>query len=138
MTLPFGDPVQGTVLKPEDVHGHLLLVRPIEHVNEVSTSFGVKDGIRCDVADLTSGEVTQGVLWLSGYLVGALKASIGGLVLGHMAKGEAKPGQSPPWVLKGASSDPASATAATNFLATPAGQKFQGISAPTTPASAVV
>ena len=130
----FSDPsAGGDSLKPADVLGHLLIVRPLEHRFGIVTSFGEKDAIRCDVADLTTNEVHKDVLWFPGGLVGSLKGSIGELILARMGQGVAKPGQSAPWTLIGASADPAAVQQASTWLAANPG--FQGIGNPT-PAAA--
>lgn len=103
----------GEVLKPEDLIGHLLIVRPLSHETGIQTTFGEKDGIRVDVAVLTQtnpdgsyGVVAHDVLWLQGKLVGALKRQIGELVLARMGLGTGKPGQKAPYELQDATGDP--------------------------------
>lgn len=132
----FQDPsAGGDSLKPADVLGHLLIVRPLEHVASIPTSFGDKDAIRCDVADLDANEIHRDVLWFPGLLIGGLKNSIGGVVLAVMSQGTAKPGQSAPWMLEGKAGDPASTTRAEQWLATNSAAWF-GLSDPTPAASA--
>jgi hypothetical protein len=82
-----------------DLLGHAAIIRPTSHEPSIPTSFGDKDAIRVDVADLTSGEYHPDALWFSGSVIGALKGRIGQLVLAQVAQGDAKPGQSPPWRL---------------------------------------
>lgn len=113
----FSDPSQGgDSLKPSDVLGHLLIVRPLEHVFGIVTTFGEKDAIRCDVGDVTANEIHKDVLWFPGGLVGSLKNSIGSTILATMTQGTAKPGQSAPWMLAGASADPAAVAKASAWL----------------------
>jgi hypothetical protein len=106
----------GTVLKPADVEGHLLVVEPIEFIENMTTSMGESDAVSVTVHDITAQETFESVLWFSRVLVGSLKGRIGQKVLGVMGKGEAKPGQTAPWVLKDASGEPKAVKAATDYL----------------------
>lgn len=113
----------GDSLKPEDIVGQLLIVRPLVHETGIQTSFGEKDGIRCDVAVLTQqnldgtyGVVSRDVLWFQGKLVGALKRQIGELVLGRMTRGTGKPGQQPPYELQDATGDAQAVTFAEQWM----------------------
>jgi hypothetical protein len=106
----------GTVLKPADVEGHLLVVEPMEFIASMATSMGESDAVSVTVYDITTQETHESVLWFSRVLVGSLKGRIGQKVLGVMGKGEAKPGQTAPWVLKDASGEPKAVKAATDYL----------------------
>jgi len=106
----------GTVLKPADVEGHLLVVEPVEFIASMATSMGESDAVSVTVYDITTQETHESVLWFSRVLVGSLKGRIGQKVLGVMGKGEAKPGQTAPWVLKDASGEPKAVKAATDYL----------------------
>ena len=106
----------GTVLKPADVEGHLLVVEPMEFIASMATSMGESDAVSVTVYDITTQETHESVLWFSRVLVGSLKARICQKVLGVMGKGEAKPGQTAPWVLKDASGEPKAVKAATDYL----------------------
>lgn len=106
----------GNVVKPADIEGHLLVVEPTEFVAEMDTSMGKSDAVRVTVHDITDQTTTDDVLWFSRVLVGSLKGRIGQKVLGVMGKGEAKPGQTAPWVLKDASGEPKAVKAATAYL----------------------
>jgi len=106
----------GETLKPAEVEGHVLVVEPEEYVPSVTTSFGDKDAVRVTVHDITTQTTSESVLWFSGALVGSLKNRIGQKVLAVMGKGTAKPGQSAPWVLVDASSNPQAVQAATAYL----------------------
>jgi hypothetical protein len=106
----------GTVLKPADIEGHLLIVEPAEFIEKMTTSMGESDAISLTVHDITTQETHENVLWFSKVLVGSLKGRIGQKVLGVMGKGDAKPGQTAPWVLKDASGEPKAVEAATAYL----------------------
>jgi hypothetical protein len=106
----------GTVLKPADIEGHLLIVEPNEYIENMSTSMGESDAVSVTVHDINTQETHESVLWFSRVLVGSLKGRIGQKVLGVMGKGEAKPGQTAPWVLKDASGEPKAVEAATKYL----------------------
>ncbi len=114
----------GDILAAKDLVGQLLIVRPTEHAQGIKTSFGEKDGIRCDVAVLTQqnpdgsyGVIYRDILWLQGKLVGALKRQIGDLVLARMGIGTGKPGQQPPFELDDATGDQAAVQFAEQWMA---------------------
>jgi len=117
----------GATLKPADVEGHLLVVEPLEYVPTMVTAFGESDAVRVTVHDINDQSTHESVLWFSSALVGSLKSSIGKRVLAVMGKGQAKPGQSAPWVLVDASGNPQAVTAATAYLT---GQVAQTMAAP--------
>ena len=117
----------GTVLKPSDVEGHLLIVEPTEYIEKMTTSMGESDAVSVTVHDINTQETHEHVLWFSRVLVSSLKARMGHKVLGIMGKGDAKPGQTAPWVLKDASGEPKAVEAATAYLT---GQVAAQITAP--------
>lgn len=97
----------GTMLKIADHLGELVLFTPHEYVdkdNGVDTSFGKKDYVLTDAVILTAeggpAEYDDAMI-LQGSLIGQLKRKIPGgrKLLGRIAKGEAKKGQQPPYVL---------------------------------------
>lgn len=118
--MQFSAPAAGSVLKPAEIEGHLLVVEPTEYIEKMSTQMGESDAVRCTVHDITSKTTHDGVLWFSTVLVGSLRSRIGAKVLGVMAKGVAKPGQTAPWVLQDASGVPEAVKAAQEYLATSA------------------
>lgn len=119
----------GESVTPAEVEGHLLVVEPTEYKTDIATVHGPKDAVVVTVHDIKTQTTTVGALWFSGVLVGSLKGQIGKRVLGIMGKGNAKPGQSAPWVLNDASGDPAAVTAATTYLT---GQTAATLTAPAT------
>ncbi len=117
----------GATLKPADVEGHVLVVEPLEYVAAITTTFGESDAVRVTVHDISDQASYESVLWFSSALVGSLKNQIGKRVLAVMGKGQAKPGQSAPWVLIDASGNADAVAAATAYLT---GQVAATIAAP--------
>jgi hypothetical protein len=136
---PFSAPAGGgDIAKPEDLRGHLLIVRPMDFRPGVSTSFGVTDAIAVDIADLSAADpstgqprVYKGALWFNVMLVNGLKTQIGEPVLGRMVQGLAKAGQSPPWQLESAIKDTQAVAAGQAWMA--AHPEFMGMAAPAAP-----
>jgi hypothetical protein len=112
----FAAPAAGSVLKPAEIEGHLLVVEPVEYIESMATAMGTSDAVRCIVHDLTTKTTYSEVLWFSSVLVGSLRSRIGAKVLGVMARGIAKPGQSAPWLLQDASGEAAAVDAARAYL----------------------
>ena len=68
----------------------------------VPTALGEKDAIRADVAILDgnqAGEAIDDALVFPRVLIGQLRSKTGGMVLGRLGQGTAKPGQNAPWKL---------------------------------------
>lgn len=114
--MQFSAPAAGSVLKPAEIEGHLLVVEPNEYIESMSTQMGTSDAVRCTVHDITTKTTHEEVLWFSTVLVGSLRSRIGAKVLGMMTKGIAKPGQTAPWILQDASSLPEAVKAAQDYL----------------------
>ena len=111
-------------VKPADLEGHLLIVEPQEYCENIVTSLGDKDAVRVTIHDVTDSATYEDVLWFPKVLVGSLKTRIGHKVLAILGKGTAKPGQSAPWVLIDASTEPDAVKAATAYLDSIAGKQF--------------
>jgi hypothetical protein len=103
-------------VRPVDVEGHLLVVEPLEFRQGVQTSMGESDAVVCRVHDITASTTYDDVMWFSRVLVGRLSKRIGQKVIGVMGKGDAKPGQTAPWIIVDASSEPKAVKAATDYL----------------------
>ena len=123
----FATPSTGSdSVKPADLLGHLLLVTPLEFKESITTAFGESSAIAVDLVDLDTNEVYNDVLFFGRGLIANLKSNIGAQVLGRMAQGIARPGQSAPWILESATdADTQKAVAyvtaqATGNIATPA------------------
>lgn len=106
----------GNSVRPADVEGHVIVCQPIEYVGSMSTSFGETDAIRLTVHDISEKESHDDVLWFSAALVGSLKRDIGKMVLGKMGKGDAKAGQSAPWVIIDLTSNEKAVAAASKYM----------------------
>ena len=106
--------------RPADLHGHLLIINPIEYKTGITTSLGEADAIECDLTDLTTGTEHNSVLFFNIALKNSLKPNIGKTVLARMGQGVAKPGKSAPWILE-AVNDAEGIEEATTYLAKKAG-----------------
>ena len=100
---PFDTPAKGGDRLPlDELLGSLLLfeVHSVEH--GIQTAYGESDAVKCDVAALDGDHKAQrwdGTLIFPRVLQGQLSPRVGGMVLGRLAQGTAKPGQSAPWTL---------------------------------------
>lgn len=111
-------------VRPADLEGHLLIVEPLEYCENIVTSLGDKDAVRVTIHDVTDSSTYEDVLWFPKVLVGSLKTRIGQKVLAVLGKGTAKPGQSAPWILVDATTEPDAVKAATAYLDSIAGHAF--------------
>lgn len=107
MTL--NDPgVGGDKLPLADLKGSLLLFTVHEVVTGITTSFGITDAVRCDVAVLDGPQKAAtyaDTLVFPKWLQGQLRGSVGEMVIGRLGQGDAKAGQSPPWTLAAVTDD---------------------------------
>jgi hypothetical protein len=105
--MPFNDPgTGGDRIDWNTVHGALLVFDVKGHEESVTTTFGDKPAIRSDVTVLdgpNKGTVYTDALVFPLVLIGQLRGSIGGMVIGRLGKGTAKVGQAAPWQLEAAS-----------------------------------
>ena len=122
----FASPAAGQTsdVRPADLEGHLLIVEPLEYCENIVTSLGDKDAVRVTIHDVTDSTTHEDVLWFPKVLVGSLKTRIGQKVLAVLGKGTAKPGQSAPWILVDATTEPDAVKAATAYLDSIAGNQF--------------
>lgn len=96
----------GDGIQWKDHRGALLLVEVEEFIPEISTNFGVTSAVRASVVVVDGdgkGESYDDTLIFPKILVNQTKGQIGKRVLGRLGQGEAKPGQSAPWLLNEAS-----------------------------------
>jgi hypothetical protein len=92
----------GDKLPLAELEGALIRVDVVEALTGVTTSFGVSDPIRCNVAALDGarkGATFDDTLVFPKVLASQLRGSVGKVVLGRLGRGTAKPGQSAPWLL---------------------------------------
>lgn len=101
---PFAAPsAPGSGITWADHNGALLVVEPLSVETGIQTSFGPSDAVRANVHVIDgpgAGDDYPDTLVFPKVLAGQLKTQIGGKVLGRLAQGVAKPGQSAPWMLQ--------------------------------------
>lgn len=100
----------GDEWKIADAAGELLVVKPSKHETGVATAYGEKDAIRATVIVVdekkpAKSEIHTDVLIFGSALISSLKKSLGLTVVGRLEQGEAKAGQSKPWILTAADAD---------------------------------
>lgn len=86
----------------QDFNGALLMIEPKSIETGIQTSYGVADAVRADVTVLDGphgGTNVPDTLVFPKLLQGQLKSQVGAKVLGRLGQGQAKPGQSAPWML---------------------------------------
>lgn len=115
---PFAAPAPATGgVDLKTLLGALLIIEPLSAETGIQTTFGPSDAVRANVHVVDgalAGEVHEDTLIFPKVLQGQLKSRIGQKVLGRLGQGQAKPGQSAPWVLQEAT--PADITAGTAYL----------------------
>lgn len=110
----FGDPGERSNFKLADHEGALILFTPRSLEEDIETSFGESDAIKADVVVLANakGKVLDepieesGVLIFQRVVIGQLSDAIGKRrVLGTIGRGQAKKGQSAPFIIVPATDD---------------------------------
>lgn len=105
----FSDPTPASQFKAEEHNGELMVVRVLDVETGIETSFGTCDAVRCSITVIDgqhADETYDDVLLFPKALVAALRGYAGKApVLGRLGKGQAKQGQSAPWVLNAATDD---------------------------------
>lgn len=103
---PFSNPSSASGITWADLKGALLLFKVHGVEAEVNTVHGANPAVRADVivlddkgADVEEGTVYGDTLVFPKVLQSQIKGSVGGMVLGRLGQGEAKKGQSAPWML---------------------------------------
>jgi hypothetical protein len=106
--------------RAKDAVDHLLLIHPIEFREDMRTSYSkvgeLSPAVVCNITDLDEDEEFDSVILWQVALVNALKTQIGSKVLARMTQGQAKPGQSAPYILADATQDAAAVKLATDYL----------------------
>lgn len=108
MTDPFADPGSSTSVEWGDLLGSLLLLTVHGVERDIATVHGTTDAMSADVAVLDGpkrGTVYDGALVFPKLLQSQLRSRVGQKVLGRLGQGEAKRGQSAPWMLAAATDD---------------------------------
>lgn len=86
----------------------LLLIEPLSFEAGMSTAFGTADAVRANVHVIDgpgAGESYEDTLIFPKILASQTKNQIGQKVLGRLGQGQAKAGQSAPWLLNEATAD---------------------------------
>lgn len=105
MSDPFKAPSSAAGIEWKTLKGALLLVKVHGIEAEINTVHGASSAVRADVIVLDDkGESDAGTsfadtLVFPKVLQSQIKGSVGGMVLGRLGQGEAKKGQSAPWML---------------------------------------
>lgn len=104
-TNPFAAPATASGIDWKANLGRLLVIEPHSVETAVPTSLGDKDAVRATihVIDGPDPESYPDVLVFPRVLQGQLRTKVGEKVLGRLGQGQAKPGQSAPWVIQEAS-----------------------------------
>lgn len=118
MTDAFNAPSSAAGITWADLKGSLLLIKVSGIENGIKTVHGEATAARGDVSVLDGpqeGTTYGDTLIFPKVLISQVKPSVGGMVLGRLGQGKAKPGQSAPWTLEEATD--ADKTAARAYLA---------------------
>jgi hypothetical protein len=92
----------GSGIDWNDYLGKLVLFEPLDHEKDINTVHGTSDAIRANVYVLLGPgkvEEIEDTLIFQRVMQGQLKRQIGSVVVGRITQGEAKRGQSAPWVI---------------------------------------
>jgi hypothetical protein len=112
----FGKPAKVSEgVKPADVDGHLVVIRPIKVV-DVVTKYGEATAIDVDLIDIDEERSYEGCRWFGKLLVATMRDQIDQLLIGTVGRGTARNGQSPPWVIEDQSENPTAVARATRVL----------------------
>lgn len=95
---------QGSGFRPSDFVGALVVFIGCHLEPEVNTAYGKTSAARVDIAvpldGEDAGEVFKDSLIFGKVLVPSLTNADGDIVVGRIAKGDAKPGQNAPYILE--------------------------------------
>ncbi len=105
MANPFAEPSNGDALPLDELLGSLLIIVAHEQIEGISTAYGSANAVKADVHVVDgqlAGSVYSDTLIFPKILQSSVRRQIGTgtPVLGRLGKGQAKPKQSPPWVLE--------------------------------------
>ena len=104
----FASPASATGIEWATLKGALLMIHVTEVVKDIQTSYGVTDAVRATVTPVdgeSAGAAYEDTLVFPRALKAQLAPNVGKTVLGRLGQGQAKPGQSAPWLLTEASAD---------------------------------
>jgi hypothetical protein len=103
MSQQFESPASSSGINWNDYNGALLIFEVKEVVHGITTSYGERDAVRADVYVVDSDHASnqpRDTLIFPAVLQSQLSSKVGKMVLGRLGQGQAKPGQSPPWLLE--------------------------------------
>lgn len=89
-------------IKWEDHKGALLLIEPLTFEPQVVTAFGAADAVKANVRVIDGAGAPDSydeTLIFPKLLVSQTKTQIGNKIVGRLTQGQAKPGQSAPWLI---------------------------------------
>jgi len=98
----FATPASSAGIEWSSLNGCLLVVEPTEVVKDIATNFGLTDAVRATVTVIDGakgGQKYSDTLVFPKVLQSQLSSRINQKVLGRLGQGQAKPGQSAPWML---------------------------------------
>ena len=104
-TNPFATPAApSSGIRWADFEGRLLVIEPLSDEKGIQTSFGEADAVKANIyaIDGTPEEFPDSLVFPK-ILASQLRPRLGQKVIGRLGKGQAKPSQSPPWLLQDAS-----------------------------------
>lgn len=102
MNNPFAAPASASGIDWKELLGSLLLVEPTGVKSGIPTVHGESDAVEATIAVLDgpkSGTVYDSALVFPRVLQSQLSSKVGQKVLGRLTQGQARPGQSAPWLL---------------------------------------
>lgn len=95
-------------IKWDELKGNLLIIEPLSLETGIQTAFGVADAVKANVTVLTGPDSYDDyaeTLVFPKLLASQLRGQIGRKVVGRLGQGQAKSGQSAPWLLEEATAD---------------------------------
>lgn len=100
----FDGPSSATGIDLNDLEGSLLLIQPLSYEEGIKTNYGDANAVRANVNVLDGpqkGEQYNDTLLFPKVIASQVKGNCGTgrYNLGRLGKGQAKPGQSAPWLL---------------------------------------
>lgn len=107
-TTPFAAPSSAAGITWADLNGALLIIDVKSVETGIRTLHGDSDAVRADVTVIDgtqTGTVYTDTLVFPKVLQSQLRGNVGQKVLGRLGQGQAKPGQSAPWLLSEATAD---------------------------------
>ncbi len=99
---PFGTAASSTGIEWTDVNGEAIIIWPLAVEKDIPTVHGDSDAVRANVAVLTgerAGTTYNDILIFPRVLQSQTKSKVGEMLLHRLGQGEAKKGQSAPWIL---------------------------------------